>query len=69
MARDYGKGGSKVLTPIHAAPKVAGGPPNGPSGSPPRGGTVTYPKGGGCNAKADWDPMRKPASTYGINGI
>lgn len=71
MARDYGKGGSesKVISPIRSAGKISGGGTNGPSGSPPRGGVCSYPKGGPCNAKADWDPMRKPASTYGLNGV
>ena len=70
MARDYGKGSeNKVISPIRAAAPIKGGPVTGSSGSPARGGTCRYPKGGGVNAKADWDPMRKPASTYGINGI
>ena len=70
MARDYGKGSeSKVISPVRAAPKIAGGGVNGSSGSPPRGGTVTYPKGCKCDLSAKWDPMRLPASTYGLNGV
>jgi hypothetical protein len=67
MADDYSKSSKVVSTGSlsgHAGASKSGGDNSGPTGS-----ARTYPKGKGSAHNTDWNPMKKPASTYGICGV
>jgi hypothetical protein len=50
-----------------SAQKVSGGGDSGGNNGP-TGSARSYPKGRGSEHRTDWNPMKKPASTYGVKG-
>jgi hypothetical protein len=64
MAEDYGK---HDTTSSGASMKASGGGDSGENCGP-TGSSRHYPKGKSVR-RTDWNPIKKPASTYGINGV
>lgn len=65
MAEDYSKGKVESTGKMEGAHGGSSGSGNtGPTGS-----ARQYPKGKGTNMRSDFNPMKKPASTYGICGV
>jgi len=65
---DYSKGSKVTSTGSGSDMKMTGGGDSGGSNGP-TGSARSYPKGRGSEHKTDWNPMKKPASTYGICGV
>jgi hypothetical protein len=62
---EYSKGASPAAGADAQRAKGGGdsGANNGPTGS-----ARSYPKGKGDTHNTNWNPMKLPASTYGVNG-
>ena len=64
--QDYEKKGSSGG---HSLAGAHGGSSGGSGGTGPTGSSRSYPKGRGHSYRTDWNPQKKPASTYGICGV
>lgn len=66
--QDYGKKGASD-SGGHSLAGAHGGSSGSTSGTGPTGSSRSYPKGRGNHYATDWNPQKKPASTYGICGV
>ena len=64
--QDYEKKGSEHAGKLEGA-RAGGSGSTGGTG--PTGSSRSYPKGKGHSFRTDWNPQKKPASTYGICGV
>ena len=73
MAKSYrktsadGSDGNKLLTSTRLEMIDVGS--NRANASGPTGSTRAYAKGSGLSLSANFNPMKVPASTYGVNGV
>jgi hypothetical protein len=62
-----GSAGDDKLQSSGSLEMIKAGPPSTSSG--PTGSSRSYPKSNNVSLSADFNPMKVPASTYGVNGI